>query len=129
MRPMLAANRCDSVKGARQRSLHHMAASLARMSAPVRKPRPEVPPPPAPTPRLRPRHVREAEAAPLSGDALGVASGPGEVRRLQDRIARAFTSPQPGSLERTLMKLIILAATCLFLRTAIAGLAGLAAAG
>ena len=90
------------------------------MSAPARKPRPDAPaaapplsePVASETPHLRPRAEREAGAA-------GAASGPGEVHRLQHRVARAFTSPGPNTLEATLMKLIILAAACLFLRTAI----------
>lgn len=55
-----------------------------------------------PRPQLRPRAPRSADAA-----------HPNEPRRLQERIAAAFTARENTPLEKTLMRLIIAAAACL----------------
>ena len=61
---------------------------------------------PAEIPRLRPRPARADDAA---------SGGASEVRRLQDRVADAFSPRPPARLERLLIKLLIVAATCVTL--------------
>ena len=76
------------------------------MANPARKPQPArvaAPSAPAQTPQLRPRALRDAEFGPPA---------PNEPRRLQGRIATAFTARETTALEKTLMRLIIIAATC-----------------
>ena len=81
------------------------------MAEPARKPRTSEPHE-ATAPRLRPREVRLARVE--TDDAH-----PSEAHRLQDRVKAAFAAPAGGKLEALLMKLIIVAATCLVLRTVI----------
>ncbi len=78
------------------------------MAAPARKPSPLAEAAP-PRPQLRPRALREAE---------GQAPQANEPRRLQERVAAAFTARETTALEKTLMRLIIVAATCLVVLSA-----------
>lgn len=65
------------------------------------------------TPRLRRRPTAPRIARP------GDDAHPSAARRLQHRLASALTASADGRLETLLMKLVIVAATCLVLRTAI----------
>ena len=83
------------------------------MAEPARKPqivRQPASPASTPTPQLRPRALRAAPAE---------APSPNEPRRLQRRIAAAFTGRVTTPLEKALMQAIIVAATCLVVLSAV----------
>ena len=93
-------------------------ADPARKTQPALGPAPgSGPSAPTPSPQLRPRALRDVEFGPPA---------PNEPRRLQERIAAAFSARETTALEKMLMRLIILAATCV-VGLSVAGQAGVLA--